>query len=261
MLQKHRFLKLTLDLPIGGKGYSSQSPLLIFEYVNTVNAVSEGENIENDTSGCQTVQFLKKARKISNLINSVHPSSLGLHPAVYFYSKTGRHKTASFFAVTEFLIELENKKKLKFFTENREVFEDLMIEYDFINQQILRHYRSSSKAVPHMKKYMLLLLDEISNNDRDVAIKNILNHEDFKFLKSSESISEESEINDFSEAVKSATFITEALSSAIKCKICNSRVHVNSITIDHKERKQDGGHGDYTNAQLAHPYCNSTFKN
>src|SRR5690606_24261380 len=27
----------TLDLPIGGKGYSSQSPLLIFEYVNLVN--------------------------------------------------------------------------------------------------------------------------------------------------------------------------------------------------------------------------------
>ena len=251
----------TLDLPIGGKGYSSQSPLLIFEYVNTVNAVGNEEEVENDTSGDETIRFLKKARKISNLINSTHPSSLGLHPAVYFYSKTGRHKTASFFAVTEFLIELENKKKLKYFTEKREIFEELMIEYDFINQQILRHYRSSSKAVTHMKKFMLVLLDEISNNDREVAIKNTLKHEDFKFLKSSENTPEESETQDFSEAVKSATFITEALSSAIRCKICNSRIHVNSITIDHKDRKQEGGLGGHTNAQLAHPYCNSTYKN
>lgn len=251
----------TLDLPIGGKGYSSQSPLLIFEYVNTVNGVGNGEDIENDTSGDETIRFLKKSRKISNLINSTHPSSLGLHPAVYFYSKTGRHKTASFFAVTEFLIELESKRKLKYFTDNREAFEEILIEYDFINQQILRHYRSSSKAVPHIKNFMITLLDELSKNGQELAIKSTLKHEDFKFLKMSEDISEGSESEDFSSAVKSATFITEALSNAIRCKICKSRIHVNSITIDHKDRKQDGGLGGHDNAQLAHPYCNSAYKN
>jgi len=251
----------TLDLPIGGKGYSSQSPLLIFEYVNTVNGVGNGEDIDNDTSGDETIRFLKKSRKISNLINSTHPSSLGLHPAVYFYSKTGRHKTASFFAVTEFLIELESKRKLKYFTDNREAFEEILIEYDFINQQILRHYRSSSKAVPHIKNFMITLLDELSKNGQELAIKSTLKHEDFKFLKMSEDVSEGSESEDFSSAVKSATFITEALSNAIRCKICKSRIHVNSITIDHKDRKQDGGLGGHDNAQLAHPYCNSAYKN
>ncbi|VUD68902.1 hypothetical protein TDB9533_04261 [Thalassocella blandensis] len=251
----------TLDLPIGGKGYSSQSPLLIFEYVNTVNGVGSGEDVENDESGDDTIKFLKKSRKISNLINSTHPSSLGLHPAVYFYSKTGRHKTASFFAVTEFLIELERKNKLNYFTDNREAFEETLIEYDFINQQILRHYRSSSKAVPHIKNFMITLLDELSDNGKELAIKNTLKHEDFKFLKMSDDVSEDTESEDFSSAVKSATFITEALLNAIRCKICNSRIHVNSITIDHKDRKKEGGLGGRDNAQLAHPYCNSTYKN
>lgn len=95
----------TLDLPIGGKGYSSQSPLLIFEYVNMVNNIKDVDDIPDDLNGEKTIEYLKKSKKISNLINSTHPSSLGLHPAVYFYSKGGRHKTASFFAVTEFLME------------------------------------------------------------------------------------------------------------------------------------------------------------
>jgi hypothetical protein len=35
--------------------------------------------------------------KLAWRINSVHPSSLGLHPIVYFYSNEGKHKPASFY--------------------------------------------------------------------------------------------------------------------------------------------------------------------
>ena len=34
----------------------------------------------------------------------------------------------------------------------------------------------------------------------------------------------------------------------------------NSITMDHKIRKQDGGKGAVENGQIAHPYCNTTLK-
>ena len=102
----------TLDLPIGGKGYSAQSALLIFEFVNLVN--KNYPNLEkDDLDGSYTVEVLRKCRKIAYLINANHASSLGLHPAVYFYSKTGRHKTASFFAITDFIIELDEKKKME----------------------------------------------------------------------------------------------------------------------------------------------------
>ena len=250
----------TLDIPIGGKGYSSQSPLLIFEYVNIVNSVSKESKLPEDTKGDETILFLKQAKKISNLINSTHPSSLGLHPAVYFYSKTGRHKTASFFAVTEFLMELENKKKLEKFTHCREKFEEFLLEHDYIIQQILRHYRSSSKAIPHIKEYMLILMDQVEKYDKTTTLQNIFKNDNFKFLKSSDTELLDSEGSDFSSAIKSATFISEALSSAVRCKICKARMHTNSITIDHINRKEDGGKGNFKNAQLAHPYCNSGIK-
>ncbi|MBO6620810.1 MAG: DUF262 domain-containing protein [Balneola sp.] len=251
----------TLDLPIGGKGYSSQSPLLIFEYVNMVNRISEIDDVEDDVDGEKTIEFLKKSKKISNLINSTHPSSLGLHPAVYFYSKGGRHKTASFFAVTELLMELERTKRFKQFTDCREIFEEILIDYDFVVQQILRHYRSSSKAIPHIKNFLLSLINELQSSSKNDAITNVLKLDEYKFIKGVDFDDSIITSKDFSDETKSAAFITEALSNAVRCKICNARMHTNSITIDHITRKEEGGIGNFGNAQLAHPYCNSTYKN
>ena len=66
---------------------------------------------------------------------------------------------------------------------------------------------------------------------------------------------------DFSEATKSETFIKTALEGAPACPICGGYVHTKSISVDHIERKEDGGSGDPSNAQITHPYCNSTYKN
>lgn len=252
----------TLDLPIGGKGYSSQSPLLIFEYVNLVNKANS--NLEKDDSdGTLTVEFLKRSRKIAYLINANHISSLGLHPAVYFYSRTGRHKTASFFAIADFIMDLESKNKLKDFIKIREKFEDLLIEYDFAIQQILRHYRGSSSALPHIKNFYSKLMKEliVTNNDKEKTIKNVLANEEFKFIRINETEDFSVTSKDFSDETKSSVFITEALEKALRCKICNARIHTNSISFDHKTRKEDGGLGEIENAQISHPYCNSAVKN
>lgn len=67
---------------------------------------------------------------------------------------------------------------------------------------------------------------------------------------------------EFSQEKKSAAFIKDALSSGVqKCKICGGYLHRNSISIDHIIRKEDGGLGSLENAQLTHPYCNTTVKN
>ena len=65
---------------------------------------------------------------------------------------------------------------------------------------------------------------------------------------------------DFSREVKSRIFLSQALSGAPTCTICRGYLHVNSITTDHIERKREGGTGSPENGQLAHPYCNSTYK-
>jgi hypothetical protein len=159
------------------------------------------------------------------------------------------------------LIELEKKKKLKEFTDIREDFEDLLIDYDFVIQQILRHYRSSSKAIPHIKNFLLNLFNELSGVAKNQAISKVLKMEEYKFVKGVEFDDSIITSKDFSDETKSAAFITEALSNAVRCKICNARMHSNSITIDHIIRKEEGGIGRFGNAQLTHPYCNSTYKN
>lgn len=248
----------TLDLPIGGKGYSTQSPLLIFEFVNLVNR--NNANIEkNDLDGSYTIEALKQSRKIAYIINANHKSSLWLHPAVYFYSKTWRHKTASFFTITDFIMELEKRGKLKDFIQIRSIFEDILIEYDFAVQQILRHYRGSTNALPHIKNFYLELMSELILNkkDKDLSIKNVLAKESFKFIKTNDIEDNEIESDSFSEETKSSVFITEALDQALRCKICGARIHTNSISFDHIKRKSEWWIGTTENAQLTHPYCNS----
>jgi hypothetical protein len=34
-----------------------------------------------------------------------------------------------------------------------------------------------------------------------------------------------------------------------------------SVSYDHIERVRDGGSGDLDNIQMAHPYCNTGYKN
>lgn len=60
--------------------------------------------------------------------------------------------------------------------------------------------------------------------------------------------------------MSSAIYLREALAKELTCGICGARLHSKSITLDHIQRKQDGGLGTPHNAQLAHPYCNDGYK-
>jgi len=80
-----------------------------------------------------------------------------------------------------------------------------------------------------------------------------------KFLLEQE---EESVVNtDFNANRKSEVFIKQAFPNAMKCPICGGLLHVNSISIDHKIRKEDGGSSEASNGQATHFYCNTTYKN
>ncbi|WP_156799890.1 HNH endonuclease signature motif containing protein [Novosphingobium resinovorum] len=64
----------------------------------------------------------------------------------------------------------------------------------------------------------------------------------------------------FSTSTKSAAFVSELTQNGARCGICGGLLHRNSITTDHIERKADGGGAHSGNAQVAHPYCNTTYK-
>ena len=253
----------TLDIPIGGKLLSAQTLPLILDFVNITNGIETDskETPPDDNDGIQTIKILHKTRGIAQKINSIHPSSLGLHPIVYFYSLDGRHKTASFYSIVSFVMELYEKNIIDDFIKVRGDFESILLEYDFLVQQINRKYRSAIKSYPRIKDYYFKIIEMLNNGiQKENVISEIINTKDFEYLTL---LKNKNEIitNKFSSERKSAVFIKDAITHANKCKICNGYIHKNALTIDHIIRKEDGGLGIIDNGQIAHPYCNTTFKN
>jgi hypothetical protein len=252
----------TLDLPIGGRLYAAQSLPLVLDFINIVNGVStNGKDLLPDLSGVETIKFLKKCKKTAERINSNQPGSLGLHPVIYFYSENGKHKIASFFAITALILDFEKHNYFNKFTTVRNKFEDILIQYDYLVQQIVRKYRSATASYPYIKDYYLAIIEKLSEGINGAQVINEIN-KDNKFNYLTQPTEEMESINqEFSSEVKSAAFIREAISNALRCKICGGLIHRNAISIDHIVRKADGGTRSVDNAQLTHPYCNTTYKN
>lgn len=264
----------TLDLPVAGRGYSGQTLPLIFDFVNLANNIpvidskkaSKKQKEEKpvvDADGAQTVAFLRSTRKIAYRITGLHPSSLGLHPAVYFYSATGRHQPNAFLGVVEFMKELEKNNSFRAFTDVRSKFEDfLLANKSFANQVTVKIGSGAAKGGHiRLKNLYARIFELLRHRNTDAKIIETLKQDaEFAFL-TPDSLLIQGKPNQFSKEIKSATFLKEAITGAPRCKICHSLLHFNSISVDHIVRKQDGGLGILGNAQLAHPYCNTTYKN
>jgi hypothetical protein len=253
----------TLDIPIGGKLYSAATLPLILDFVNIVNQDFNNKGINDDLTGEATIQILKNIRKITYRLNGNHSSSLGLHPAVYVYSKDGRHKAASFLAVVDFVMELDKQKKVNDFIEVRERFESFLIEYDYLSQQIYLKYKDVQKSYkPTSKFFQDVVAKLMAEKSIDNILDEILSTNDFKYLSIRKTIQPSNSFEkDFNTSKKSRIYMKEALQNAPRCKICNGLIHMNSISIDHVQRKEDGGLATLDNGQITHPYCNTGYKN
>ena len=248
----------TLDLPLAGKGYSSRSLPLVFDLVKLANEVAV-KDVDEDSNGQETIKYLKNTNKIVRRFTTQHASSLGLHPAVYFYSEKGRYQPTAFMAWIEIIKEFEKKPSFDIFIENRESFERALIKYKYLTNQVTVKYGSGLKGYKQLKdvymKIFELVIAGIENDDIATKLKS-----SYPYLNT-DYIGDQPQSADFNQNTKSEIFISEALETAPKCKICNGYIHVNSISIDHVHRKQDGGKGVKDNGQITHPYCNTTYKN
>ena len=250
----------TLDLPIVGNLSTAEKLEVILEFVNLVNDIKSDDELGEDSTGDKTIELLKKCRKIAQRINSNHPSSLGLHPIVYFYNKSGKPKLGSFYGVVSLILELNSTENFPNFIKVRADFEWVIWQDDMIPQIV----RSSSafQAKDKVKKFYLEIIKKLEHGvDKKNVMKEIVTEKTFGTLtrKGSTSTSNTKSKN-FSRETKSAAYIREALSKVPKCKICGGYLHSHSISIDHIKRKADGGLGTLENAQLTHPYCNTTVK-
>lgn len=141
----------THDLPAAGRGYSADSVKMVFELVNYVNdfepemwreesvkRTRKGETdkppriaLADDEDGTATVKCMRAVKRAANRIAGNDPASLGLHPAIYFYTATGRFQPSAFLAAIAFIRDLEKRQSIAKFTEVRADFENFLITYKY----------------------------------------------------------------------------------------------------------------------------------
>ncbi len=94
----------------------------------------------------------------------------------------------------------------------------------------------------------------------DETITEIVGSDKFSYLKIDNKNENEITSDDFTDNRKSAVVITKSLPKALACEICGGLIDPKSITIDHIDDKKNGGKGTVENGQIAHPYCNASYK-
>lgn len=261
----------TLDLPFAGRGYGSNALPLIFDLVGIAagsefdksRKIRADEEYPADTDGSQTLLALKKTKRLVQRITGTTPGSLGLHPALYVYGRSGNHQPSAFLGLITFVQSLENRGRLGKFSKHRGSFEDFLLENRGIISAIVHKLGSGPRSVPKVSELYDDILERIEKGvSTDQVMASLQEKTQYQFLSLlTAGLSEESSDNGFSRNAKSAVFLKEALGTPNRCAICNGLMHKNSMTVDHVVRKQDGGDGSVANGQMAHPYCNSTLKN
>ena len=261
----------TLDLPVAGRGYNALP--FAFDLVNQVNEVRiadstkskhvDKEKLPEDIDGSKTVEFLSRVRRFIYRITGTSPASLGPHPAIYFYTAGGAFQPAAFLAFVFLVDWLEQNQKMVAFTEGRKELEDFLVRNKSLLGDIAHKYGSGARSVSPIFRYFKEILKFVWNGKKGQDIEMEMGKEgNFQFLFSprptNRRVPQKSGGKEFQKKTKSAAFMTQALASVPRCQLCGGLMHLNSMQVDHITRMEEGGGAEPRNAQMTHPFCNSS---
>jgi hypothetical protein len=264
----------TLELPMAGGGYSADALAVLFEFIHIANGLQRTvtksskakqkkleplalEDPRRDKDGSVTIQYLKRIKSLAEQITSEASGSLGLHPAVYSYSATGKFQPTAFFAQIQLVMHLDKHDQFAEFTVVRCQFEEFLVTYKyFINQLIVAHGAKTRSLTPVTELYLLILAEIQSGNTNEDVKATVL--KDPRFATRLKEITPGQNLSSqrFSTEAKAAIRLRDALRAAPVCKICKARYHPNSTSIDHRQEVRHGGLGSMNNGDVTHPYCN-----
>lgn len=263
----------TLDIPLAGFGYGASVLPLAFDLVRLSNELSIPDstnrkrkvvdNLQGDPDGKETIQYLRAAKKSAELLLSNDPASLGLHPALYFYTSSGAFQREALFNVLAWATQIVDGNRVVFFLKKRAEFEKLLMDHPVLSKPAVHKLGSGGRSRKRMVQLYDRILDLLSDGkSTDETWATIISEVEFKFL-ATDDLEQKQQENEgkphskFTRASKSAGFLDQALSSAPKCDLCGGLLHVNGIVTDHKADKAVGGSSASVNAQPVHPRCNS----
>ncbi|MDB5616040.1 DUF262 domain-containing protein [Tardiphaga sp.] len=261
----------SIDLPVAGHGYGSQTLPLIFDFVNISNGIavtdvsrSKGPKLKlaEHTPPVEedTLRVLGATVKIARMFTGDHPSSLGLHPAVYFYSSNGRHQPTAVLAMAQFVKDLLDQNKLLDFCAARSRMESFLVSHKMYINQLTSKYGSMTKGFRHIRDYFWFIFEHAHAGKNESKIEAALaDHERFQILVKEKPILTK-KAKAFSADAKQLKLINDTLASSLTCAYCDAKIDSKSMHLDHAKEKADGGLGVTENAEWAHPYCDSTYK-
>ncbi|HWB02704.1 MAG TPA: DUF262 domain-containing protein [Verrucomicrobiales bacterium] len=270
----------TLDMPMAGGGYSADALSVLFDFIHIANELHRSDpktakakkpktdplpksDPLRDIDGSDTIKFLKKAKDIAELITSGDDGSLGLHPAVYCYSATGKFQPTAFFAQVKFVQYLVKHAAKNKFSFARCQFEEFLVEHKYFVNQLSKNLGGTTRAMTRLFELYVLVFEQIqAGTDNPTIRKIVLETTPFsQFLKEISKPGEKISGQEFGRQTKDAIKLKAELTNAPRCGICHARYHPNSTSIDHRDDKKQGGLGSMDNGSVTHPYCNTGFKN
>jgi HNH endonuclease len=214
-----------------------------------------------DTTGQKTIDHLTRCRRVARLILSNDASSLGLHPAVYFYRWTGKQQPILFLTWTTIVIRLEQRKWLMEFIKLRSKVENFLIDNRPLVNQVIRKFGTKHSGTTHLAEFYVDIMQFFGDGgDARNILSLFKNKPNYRYLQPDESPYDGVSPTKFSTQVKSGLVVQTLLPLAPRCPICGGLVPSQAISVDHKVRKEDGGESVIENAQVTHPYCNTGFK-
>ncbi len=109
------------DLPIAGQGYNALP--FVYNLVSLTNGLKIPNSLTNktlenplpsDETGEEAIKYLENVKKRLQLVSTNHPGSLGFHPLIYYYARSGVFLSNAFLASLEFSKRLdeENRKMI-----------------------------------------------------------------------------------------------------------------------------------------------------
>jgi len=261
----------TLDVPVAGRGYSVLP--FIFDLINKLNNVRTSDSTRKgqsvallpvDKSGDDTIKYLNVVHQSVSRITGKEPTSLGLHPVVYFYTAGGSFTPWSFLAWTQIVNNLFQNNTVNEFCAVRHQLEEFLVADKWAMSEIVHKNGSGHRSVPWLERYWTFILGKFfDGKTKEKIAEDIQNSKEFGFLSLKTPVLRlPGENNDasFSRSTKTAAIWKSALPGAPKCIICEGLWHRNSIHFDHSLDKSLGGSGNPVNAGVTHPYCDSTYK-
>ncbi|MBI5119480.1 MAG: DUF262 domain-containing protein [Rhodospirillales bacterium] len=254
----------TLDLPLGGPVSPHNALSLLIDFLeicaSTQSKTREIEADPEDVDGSDTLTVLKYAKEIASRLTGNGAASLGLHPAVYFYNEHGVHARHLFLGTVRLIAERVRNNDdafFKNFSQVRAGLEEFLITNKPLISQMFANVNREAR-VTKVRDMLVALIKQLTSR-KEISTEDLLASIGFtgRILDIQGAV--KSKISD---NTKSAVFLRDALAQSLKCSICGGRLMtLKSVSFDHIVPKRDGGGGNLSNVQMAHPYCNTGIKN